>query len=352
MLNENSVDRKRGQRKGICPDSWLLSRPSASLLFYYRRASTTFKVKGNNLQKRYHALDTIVETGASSPRSFMKQHEIIRRCFVSWVTRRSARCSSFFTIVPKAPTLYTLRSVRLSFATNDIWHSPKSMYLPQLRHAVLSHCSHRCTSNEAYLMRESIDSRLPKTTRRHVPWSHRHNLNVGNMSWLCEKREMSAWQRQRVATSQIELVKNNTCVSFASIYREVGRHREAAKSQVHFSRQLRHVLAAHLRSSLRNWIARRAAKVALIYYSLYRVPRILRQTDNARRFFCPRCYHPGRAISENYGRNSYDNDVRQAKKEEKEKKTEKTYFGESTKLIYRKIRYADKIAFVQGIINM
>lgn len=61
MLNENSVDRKRGQGKGICPDSWLLSRPSASLLFYYHRASTTFKVKGNNSQKRYHALDTIVE---------------------------------------------------------------------------------------------------------------------------------------------------------------------------------------------------------------------------------------------------------------------------------------------------
>jgi hypothetical protein len=50
--------------------------------------------------------------------------------------------------------------------------------------------------------------------------------------------------------------------------------------------------------------------------------------------FCPRCYHSGRAIGENYGRNRYDNGMCQAKKEEKEKKTEKTYFGEFGKQLH------------------
>lgn len=81
---------------------------------------------------------------------------------------------------------------------------------------IVSLFSH-CTSNEAYLMRESIDSRPPHEKIRR-PVITPAQFNVGNMPWLRESREMRVWQRQRVATSQIELVKNNTCVSFASIY--------------------------------------------------------------------------------------------------------------------------------------
>lgn len=174
MLNENSVDRKHGQGKGICPDSWLLSRPSASLLFYYCRASTTFKVKGNNSQKRYHALDTIVEAGAWSPAASWNS---IVWSLGAFLCREcptvSDVYSSFFTIVPKVPSSVHARFVCLSLATDDIVTRIKnhSMYFSQLRHTVLSHCSHIAPIMKQYLMWESIDSRqshAEDTSRGHT----------------------------------------------------------------------------------------------------------------------------------------------------------------------------------------